>query len=214
MPKKASEATTTTNGSMGTVSVVDGKSPIRFSSDVAWDIETMPLRSDADDGSLLSAQTARIMTIGYYQPRKDRYVIVYDQDEEAVLRQFWDIFLSLNGSGAKMVGFNIFGFDLPFILKRSWCHGVMVPTNIWSYGNKFCETFVDLMFAWKCGSFKDFISLDSLARFLGVGEKVGSGEKFWKLWQTNQGAALEYLLNDVCITHKCAAKMGMMAQSA
>ncbi len=211
--KSNDPAPQSSNGHLGTVSVVSGSTPIRFSSDITFDIETMPLRSDADDGSLLDPQTARVMTIGYCQPAKDRYIVVYDKDEAAVLAQFWDIFLQMNGAGLRMVGFNIHGFDLPFILKRSWYHGIPVPSNIWSYGSKFCSTFVDLMVAWKCGGFKDFISLHALSQFLQVGEKVGSGEKFWRLWQTDQGAALEYLLNDVAITQKCAAKMGMMATS-
>ncbi|HZZ28290.1 MAG TPA: hypothetical protein VFE46_09845 [Pirellulales bacterium] len=37
-----------------TVSVVDGTDPIRFSTDVSFDIETAPIQEDADDGALLS----------------------------------------------------------------------------------------------------------------------------------------------------------------
>jgi hypothetical protein len=81
-------------------------------------------------------------------------------------------------------------------------------------GRYWADTFVDLMYAWRCGSFKDFISLDALSRYLGAGQKVGSGEKFWKLWQTDQKAAVEYLCNDVLLPARCAENMGYMTASA
>jgi predicted 3'-5' exonuclease similar to PolB exonuclease domain len=202
------------NGFVDAASIVDGSEPIRFNGDVVFDIETGPLASDAEDGSLLNPETARVAAIGYYDPSGQRVVICYDKNEAAMLRQFWTIYLSVNGARAAMIGFNSHGFDLPFIVRRCWFHGVLIPKNIHSFGGKFCDTFVDLMILWKCGSFKDFISLDSLARFLGAGEKVGSGERFHRLWQTDRKAAIDYLVNDVKITHGCAAKMGLVAQSA
>lgn len=91
-------------------------------------------------------------------------------------------------------------------------HGVSVPrTTMTSGGRYWSDTFIDLMAAWKCGSYRDYISLDKLARFLGVGEKTGSGEMFYKLWDKDRAAAIDYLVNDVKITLACAHKMGMSA---
>ena len=83
-----------------------------------------------------------------------------------------------------------------------------------SGGRDWGETFIDLMIVWRCGSWKEFISLDSLSRYLGVGEKTGSGELFYRLWNTNRQAAVDYLVNDVKITLACANRMGVVAKSA
>jgi DNA polymerase elongation subunit (family B) len=191
-------------------SVVQGMIPLSFTSSVAFDIETAPAQADLDDSSLLDAQSARVAAIGYFVPATGRYFISYDKDEAAMLRQFWNAYQTISNAGSKMIGFNIFGFDLPFIIRRSWGHGVSMPRNVMtSSGRYWSDTFIDLMQSWKCGSYKDYISLDKLAKFLGCGGKNGSGELFYKLWSTDRAAAIDYLVNDVKITHACAQKMGM-----
>ncbi len=201
--------------SLKAATIISGAELFRPTSDVAFDIETGPAKPGMEDAALLDAATARIAAIGYYQPSQDRYLLAYDKDEAAVLRQFWDVFLSVNSVGAKLVGFNIFGFDLPFIMRRSWFHGIAVPRNTMTLGGRyFADTFVDLMAQWKCGSYREFISLDALARFLGVGEKTGTGEQFYRLWDKDRQAAIDYLVNDVRITHGCAQKMNMLSASA
>lgn len=177
--------------------------------DTAFDIETGPLDSDQADSALLDPQTAQIVAIGYYQPSEGIYRIAYDSEAD-MLRQFWHVFMEANGAGVKLIGFNIFGFDLPFIVRRSWLHGVKVPKTIMIMGGRYwCDTFVDLMQQWKCGSYKDFISLDALARYLGVGHKTGSGEKFYALWEKDREAAIDYLANDVKLVIDCAVPMGV-----
>lgn len=175
--------------------------------DTAFDIETGP-HGKGEDGSLLDPQAARVAAIGYFEPAKRRYLIAYDIDEAAMLRQFWRVFDSLHGRGAKLLGFNIHGFDLPFLIRRSWHHGVLVPRTIMSSGRYWADTLVDLMTAWKCGGYKDFISLDNLAKFLGVGAKNGNGERFHALWNQDQQAAIDYLANDVKLVIDCGLKMG------
>jgi hypothetical protein len=172
--------------------------------DISVDIETEP---EGRDGSGLDALHGRVTCIGYGEIAKHRYFICYDRDEAAMLRQFWRIYHSVHSAGAKLIGFNIHGFDLPFLIRRSWRHGVAVPKSV--NGVRYWpDTLVDLMIAWRCGSYKDFISLDNLAKFLDVGAKNGSGEMFYRLWETDRDAAIEYLVNDVELAAKCAAKMG------
>src|SRR6185437_5605589 len=132
--------------------------------------------------------------------------------EQALLRQFWDAFRLMNAAGFKMVGFNCCGFDLPFLVRRSWGCGVSVPRNIMSLGGRYwCDTFIDLMVVWKCGAYREFIALDALARFLKVGQKNGKGDLFYRMWETDRQAALDYLSNDVQITFSCARKMGLIS---
>ncbi len=188
--------------------VISPEAPYRPTTSLGFDIETAPLHPDGGDtNALLNPQTARVCAIGYYEPANGRYLIAYDLDEAAMLRQFWDAFLSANGAGVKMIGFNIFGFDLPFIVRRCWHHGIRVPSNATTYGWKsWNTTFIDLMVEWKCGEWKTFISLDALARYLGVGQKVGSGERFFQLWEKDRKAAVAYLENDVRLAVLCAKR--------
>lgn len=198
------------NDNLNGVHMLRGADDFRPRIDTAWDIETQPL---TPEGNGLSAETARVAAIGYFQPDECRYFIAYDDDESLILHQFWGAFLSAHAAGAKMLGFNIFGFDLPFLVRRSWHHGVPVPKNLFGFGGRsFNETFVDLMAAWKCGEWKTFISLDNLAQFLNVGGKNGSGEHFWKMWETDRDAAIDYLQNDVRLVIDCAVKMGLTSE--
>jgi hypothetical protein len=208
MPPKKTKATTPPE--MATQ--VAGSESLRFRHDVAFDIETAPLYADHEDGALLNPETARVAAIGYYDPDCDRYIITHDNDEKAMLCQFWDVFRLVHAAGFKLLGFNICGFDLPFMVRRSWCHGVVPPKNMMTLGGRYwCDTFVDLMAFWKCGSYRDFISLDSLARFLAIGEKNGSGALFYREWETDRKHAIEYLVNDVRLTYRCAHKMGLVS---
>lgn len=195
--------------------VVKGDDQLAFACDVAIDIETAPIPSPDEDVSLLDPTRSRVAAIGYLDPSKMRYIISYDPDEAAMLRQFWRVYLTAHSAGFRLVGFNILGFDMPFLIKRSWAHGIAVPKSVLaSSGRYWSETLIDLMILWRCGAWKEFISLDALARFLGAGEKIGNGEQFYRLWTSNRQAAIDYLMNDVRITLACALKMGVIAQSA
>src|SRR5216684_9091153 len=95
---------------IATASIVRGEDDIRCAGDVAYDIETGPLSSDAEDGTLLSPETARVSAIGYLDAVQQRCVISYDPNEPAMLRQFWDVFRAQQSAGLKMIGFNSAGF--------------------------------------------------------------------------------------------------------
>ncbi len=187
--------------------VISGQEEYRPTQDTCFDIETGYL---VEEGSLLDPLTARVAAIGYYEPGRNIYLICYDQNEAEMLRQFWQVFLSLHAAGVKFIGFNVHGFDLPFLIRRSWHHGVAVPRVLLSGGKYWCDTILDLMTAWKCGGYKDFISLDMLSKFLKVGQKNGNGELFCVLWDKDREAAISYLKNDVRLCADCAAKMGFI----
>ena len=192
--------------------MLSGADDFRPTTDTTFDIETEPVV--AGEKSALSAETAKLKCIGYYQPASDRFFIAYDDDEAAMLVQFWEAFSSLHAAGRKFLGFNIFGFDLPFLMRRSWYHGIQVPTTVMTFnGRYFCPTFVDPMSLWKCGEWRAFISLDALSRFLGVGSKEkdkGQGEYFYLQWEKDRKSAIEYLRNDVVLVSDAARKMGLM----
>lgn len=122
--------------------------------------------------------------------------------EKGILEMFWDDVMR----GDSMCGFNIAYFDLPFLIRRSMKHGVKVP-QVFDRYRKLTTQFTDLMHVWQCGVWDDRISLDRLAKFLGVGQKNGDGKDFSKLWHSDRAKAIEYLKKDLELIKLCADKM-------
>lgn len=155
----------------------------------------------------LSPLTGRVIAIGYWiQKGRDHSVMLRIEpeipDEHLLLTEFWEL-LRTQGGQVQIVGFNIKRFDLPFLVRRSWKLGVPVPSGLirrryWS------DEFVDLYEEWQLGDYQASISLDNLSKFLGIGQKNGSGADFAGLPRDKQE---EYLLNDITLTAKAAELM-------
>lgn len=107
-----------------------------------------------------------------------------------------------------MVGFNICSFDLPFLIRRSWKHGVPVPFGI-RRGRYWGEQVIDLRELWQLGDRQARGSLDAIARHLGVGAKNGDGKEFAALWQRDRPKAEAYLRNDLDMTARVAGALGV-----
>lgn len=163
-------------------------------------------RKDWLEKAALSPVTGRVLAIGVRTPAGNE---IFADDEKTALIAFWTRMTDLIRGGAQMVGFNIFRFDLPFLMRRSWSHGVQVPTGIVDargYYNR--AHFTDLYEVWQCGDKSASISLDALSKFLGVGAKNGEGAHFAKLWATERKLALAYLENDLLLTENVARRLG------
>lgn len=164
----------------------------------------------------LSPITGRVLAIGYYNPIGDKVAINgVDEagDEVKLLLAFWAKYATCRAASRSMLGFNIFGFDLPFLARRSWLLGVDLPTTLFDpSGRYFDRVFVDLMARWKCGNYSDNIKLAGLAKFFGVGDKPDgvSGADFARLWAEDREQAIAYLANDLRMTAACAARMGFV----
>lgn len=131
--------------------------------------------------------------------------------EQELLDWFWKAQDQLVAAdfAAKFVGFYSNKFDLPFLLRRSWKHGVAVPEFIVN-GTYLSDMFIDLARRWELGNRDDRISLDRLCKFLGVGEKTGNGADFAELLKSDPAKAEEYLRTDLNLTEACARRMGMI----
>ena len=154
----------------------------------------------------LSAVTGRIVAIGTRVDGVNR--ILADESEADQLRAFWSIAEDCVRERRALVGFNINRFDLPFLIRRSWHHGVSPPDGLFSsrgYANP--EFFVDLAAEWQCGDRQEFIKLDTLAKFLGVGAKNGDGKDFATLWATERKLAMAYLENDLALTARVMERL-------
>lgn len=158
----------------------------------------------------LDARTGRVLAIGHTLEGQDGVQIIDDSEgEAALLESWWTYYRKCSAVGAHWIGHNIRAFDFPFLVRRSMKHGVTLPAGLLINGIRYEKLIVDLMEIWSCGDFKTaFMSLDNLARFLGVGAKNGNGKDFYKLYKTDRDKALDYLRNDVRLVKNCWEKVG------
>lgn len=131
--------------------------------------------------------------------------------EPDMIAKFWDYF---RGLGAEtLVGWNIFGFDLPFLIRRSWMLGVDVPDSV-RKGRYWHPQLVDAMEIWGCGS-RDMVKLDAIDRALGGQGKPDdcTGADFARLFDNggqDREAALRYLRNDLEMTLRVAEALQIL----
>lgn len=163
-------------------------------------------REDWFDRAALSALTGQVLAIGCQVGETFTYYASGDEAED--IAAFWDLIADTGGLNDRVIGFNILGFDIPFLVRRSWKLGIKVPFNLFR-GRWPNEFLVDLMDVWKCGSRDQSVSLRTLSRYLGVGDKNGDGKDFASLLESDREAALAYLENDVRLTTRCAAALGI-----
>jgi hypothetical protein len=159
------------------------------------------------DKAALDPLTGRVLVIGLLDQGGVR--ILDNENEAAVLREFWTVCRGEQGRINQLVGFNTHLFDLPFLIRRSWKHRVPVPFGV-RRGRYWGDEMVDLREAWQLGDRQARGSLDSIAKHLGIGGKTGNGADFATLWQTDRAKAGEYLRNDLELTAKLADVLGCL----
>ena len=172
------------------------------------------------DKAALSPLTGRVLAIGFQPPSGEvqvRHIAARDGEEGDLLSIFWRLTERAIQAKESMVGHNILGFDLPFLLRRSWLLGVEPTADIFD-GRYWHRCFIDTMKRWQCGSYQErFVKLDALAQAFGVLRKLDtggvSGAEFAKFYwgsPEERQLALEYLVRDVEITAAVAGKMGVI----
>lgn len=127
------------------------------------------------------------------------YIVRDIEEEKYVLSLF---FKELQES--TLVGHNIIGFDIPFLTKRALVLGVKLPPeHIWPrslkpWDNKVFDTMLQI------GNGKEFISLDNLARNLGIkGKGNTTGKQVHYMWQNGlHDEIAEYCADDVRIVRE------------
>jgi len=72
------------------------------------------------------------------------------------------------------VGHNALTFDMAWIWRRSIKYDMKMLSNMIRL-DKYKGNVQDTMLMWRGADYQDYTSLDSLARWLGLGEQVGSG---------------------------------------
>jgi hypothetical protein len=167
-------------------------------------------RQEFLDKAALSAVTGQVLAIGY---RRGDSVLIRDGREWQLLNAFWKLFKDLPKHGIRhMIGHNIFAFDLPFLIQRSWRWAIPIPAGVIEKDRYWSRVFVDTMARFGCGVYGAKVSLDNLARFFGIeGKPDGvTGADFAKLWETDRKTAEEYLRNDLNMTWEVAKRLGVI----
>lgn len=171
---------------------------------------------DFQDHAALSACTGQVVAIGLQSAKG---VKILAGDEADVIKAFWALVNKAMSGKRRMIGHNIHGFDLPFMVRRSWMLGIDTPENLRNSGRYWSDTFTDTMQAWCFGSNQERISLDKLSRALGghgkpEGEDACTGATFAKLFLSGdpelKKKAEAYLTNDLAMTWAVAERMGLL----
>jgi DNA polymerase elongation subunit (family B) len=166
-------------------------------------------KRDFIDRAALDPLTGRVLAIGL-MTQDAQFSVIADEDEATMLQEFWHV---CRGDGVRLnniIGFNSRGFDLPFLIRRSFKHRVEVPFGV-RRGRYWSEEMIDLREEWQLGDRQARGSLDMIARFLGIGKKNGHGEEFSRLWRENRPKAIEYLRTDLELTLGVAKALRVVA---
>jgi len=163
------------------------------------------------DRLALSALTGQVLFCGFHDDERFWYGEVNAKTTEADL--ITAVFATLTAQmgdavHGRVIGHNIKGFDLPFLIRRAWKLGVQVPLCLSLTNGRYWDSkIVDTVELWGAGKYQDYVSLDNLSKFLGVGAKNGKGGDFAALFKSDHDKAIEYAANDLELTRLCAKKM-------
>jgi len=152
----------------------------------------------------LKAEYGKVLAIGWMDG-KTTVLLFNEKDESTLLKQLWEASDEAFHAQGTWVGFNVFSFDLPLLVRRSIINGVTVPPGLLPKNNRYWpDFFIDLMQSWQAGDYRELISLGRFAKALGHEGKNGSGKRFAKLLSEDEDAAAVYLENDLLLTRKVA----------
>lgn len=161
------------------------------------------------DGAL-----GQIVCIGWAAHGEKPQALVADdlsrESEAEILRAFVQRFPTPTaGQRPRLVGHNIAMFDLPFMWKRFIVHGIKPPMWFPRNPKPWSDGVFDTMAQWDS---KTNISMDRLAKCLGLPGKSGSGADVWPMAQEGRFSEIaDYCKTDVCINRMIFERMTFMA---
>ena len=167
-------------------------------------------RSNFFNKAALDPLTGRVLAIGVLDTLTEEAEVLAVPEEARMLEWFWKRCKGEMGRIETMIGFNSNLFDLPFLIRRSWRLGVLIPFGI-RRGRYWGDSMVDLREVWQLGDRMARGSLDAISRHLEVGQKSGVGADFAGLLASDREAALAYLRKDLGLTLAVARKLGVVA---
>jgi len=163
------------------------------------------------DKAALNAMTAEIIAIGFITPDGDKDM--YTGAEKDLIKQMWGRYNAIkqaNVDRTMLVGWNIFGFDLPMLVTRSRILNIPVPP--FKVNTRFYDPlFHDLQPNWCDYVYGKYCKLSTAAKACGIAADRSNdcgGEFFWKVLE-EEGAekALPHLSNDLDETMGMAQRL-------
>lgn len=146
----------------------------------------------------------RIVCIGY--AKDDEPAEVFCATEKEILQDFW----TLAKDADLFIGFNNMDFDLRFIYQRSIITGVQPSQNL-SFRRYSSRPIYDIMWEWRKWAKDPAVSLDDLAKSLGIASSKGGeieGKNVWEAYQKGRLKEIyEYCKKDVEVTRAIYKKM-------
>lgn len=127
-----------------------------------------------------------------------------EEEEAAALRDFWRAWTQF---GSRMCGFNIIGFDLPIIMRRSWALDVQfAPINLRRYSTEHVIDLMQLFYGWGQYPGPKYRGLKTLAEMYGIPIPMPDVDGSMVAGMT-KAEREEYCLSDVDVTWKLARRL-------
>ena len=206
---------------------------------ITIDIETLPTEEPFESKlfwqteeeyskTALDASLGRILCIGYCEENETGEKIEqgvfgwreetkdFEPDESLILADFWQYIRGFQKGIDLIIGHNILGFDLPFIIQRSVINSVRPTVNFDLYKFQKSPIF-DTMLRWDFYKYGNSTSLKKLAYAFGLNcPKSGDidGSNIHQAFQQKRLKEIrQYCLRDVETTHKIWQKMTFRDQA-
>ncbi len=154
----------------------------------------------------LDGTFGRIFCISY-AINDDMIHCICDESEKKMLESFWEAAQDVD----LFVGFNVMDFDLKYIIQRSIVHGVKPKTKVrLSFARYRSDPIYDIMHEWNLWGHGRNVSLDSLARALGIQSSktnMDGSEVFAYYKKGKHKEICDYCNADVEVTRKIYKRM-------
>jgi len=139
--------------------------------------------------------------LGTYADKLEICLATNEKEEVALLEKFWQMFHACE----KCIGYNIIGFDLPYLLTRSMAYGL--PTGITDTNFYHNPKILDLMKLLYAGRIDKTKSLKFLAKRYGLKSRVPLEVDGSCVEDMSMEELTEYCLSDVTLVDQLYHKM-------
>ena len=135
---------------------------------------------------------------------------VEEHDEEYLIRVLFGLLDDAYKQNRLALGWNIKGFDLPFVVRRALIKGIPVPPQLRATGAArfFWPDYIrDLREVWAAGEYGQVSgSLDDLAQAMGMDVKPFNGELYAETYRRDKDLALRYSMVEMNVLETLALR--------
>lgn len=171
------------------------------------------------DKAALSPVSGRLVVVGLWHVAHGDFWMKSTDDvpEKVAIESLFKEFGEMIADNWTLVGHNIFGFDLPWLIKRAAILGADTSHSemLFQIGGRYVNwhgNFFDTRTLWQLGDTRAESNFELIGRALGTGGKSEGdcGKDFHKLWVNDRGKAVAYLKNDVAQPADWLRRFGLL----